>query len=1031
MKRKRILFSLGAFLLLGTTFGIAFQTAKTIYQNQISLSENSPNQSYLQNQEYKSQNKADNLRVKDLTNGTNHLQFLVQELQELNLSNKNLNDIEINEQNISKNGYKAFEEQVLALKRNLVKKATAFNQTLKTLLDKNDQNLSQETQQGITNSLNKGKTIVDSLNKTKFNDNESMIKALKAIKKAQNTYLNQFSNIITLLFNQINQYSQEINDLKKQISQRDNKIKEFAQKLIKNLRFNIRLITQFKKTLNSYDDFHLEEIDQVENKKIKNKVKTVLKLLNSKEDTFSDYLDAMIDSLDKAQEVNDYSNVKSYDLYSVNKGFERIVKEYELVRVSIISLLTKKDQEKSTQILNQAQHIKELEFESQNLQTRINDLNNQKTALEESFAKNNQNLISTLVLILDNQISALTQIKTTIQDSQIENATNLANSLQEQIDILLELKNKHNPDDYTQTYTQSVNQALNSAQKVIDQYKQSVLNSFKEEYQITLNDLKTTQEQLQRTQVELTSKNQELLSTQNLLVQTENELSQTRTTLEKTQESLQTVQTKISDLNTQVLNSKEKAKSTYDFAKEIYNNIKSKATTFVAQADSNTDTSQLNTQLSQALPEFDENSTLDQMQASVKALIDMSTQLSNVFNNAYQDSFNKKSEQLNTTLNSLNNGNKVLQIDINNLNQKLNTFLNTLISIKDSVFREYQSQIFRAQRIRNQARQWQINTSNLEGLLALQDLASSNKLDQQIQIIKEYTDRINNLSSEISKIQGKIIDKTKEQLSKMIEKRDEYKNKYDNEKLINEDNLNTILSLNQNIKTLKDQFNNIKVEKNQKEEQNKKLANQLDNSKLKLKEMTSKYLEFKNLILNSNVYKIVEKIESNTYHVENPATGYTTSDDWKKYGKYFKSLKRFLTPDTFNVINQIKVFKSLKNSFDTFKVKIAYIDPKISDSIQYKNVTIKPNETTNGNAQVIELSNWESENGAQLREIIVVKNIGDNKYEFTNIVATIESWGVNDAYYDYNPDNYDPETRHPIIRSKTPKLMISVQVLDE
>ncbi|UUM24559.1 hypothetical protein [Mycoplasma sp. 3686d] len=148
--------------------------------------------------------------------------------------------------------------------------------------------------------------------------------------------------------------------------------------------------------------------------------------------------------------------------------------------------------------------------------------------------------------------------------------------MKQQIQALKELKTKYSADNYTETFAPVVNKALESAQQVIEEYKQSVLDPLKQEYQNTLASLNSTKEQLEQANSQLKLKQSELETTQNSLKEVQRDLDQNKKTWETTQESLKTAQAQLSTLNEEVANNQKQAQQTYDSVKKCMKTSNSK-----------------------------------------------------------------------------------------------------------------------------------------------------------------------------------------------------------------------------------------------------------------------------------------------------------------------------------------------------------------------------------------------------------------------------------------------------------------------
>ncbi|UUM24558.1 hypothetical protein [Mycoplasma sp. 3686d] len=478
----------------------------------------------------------------------------------------------------------------------------------------------------------------------------------------------------------------------------------------------------------------------------------------------------------------------------------------------------------------------------------------------------------------------------------------------------------------------------------------------------------------------------------------------------------------------------------------MYENIKFKAQTLLGEVDKNTNINQLSDKLKQELPKFDKTATLEQNQASIKALIDMSTELSNVFNNVYQEDFNHKAQAQTSTLTNLQNQQKTLETTVNELKQNQATFASTLNNNVNIIISQYKSLKTLADKVKTQAKSYQINTSDLDKLLNLQDLPTPKNINEQINYIKQYTDRINKLTSETTKFNKMIVVQVEKQNNNNKSEINKLKNK--------------ITQQAQEISFLKSKTPQLspnhpdnfvlKKQLEQEQDKNKLLTKQIKDVKKELNDKISKLKEFKDVILNSSVYQQATNPEDYNYVYPNeksPYTGYSNLfKDKENYGEYYTELNsethwfKNEKPSDVSVINQIKLVapvfppEQMPDIMSTsFDVKIAYIDKEHPDTVLYKQETIESDLANSEYGQLILLSEH-SENVSgwymEVKEFVLVKHVGtdkDNQYEFTNVVAS-DTFDTNALMADDDHSWLRPFSKRPVLSSKTP--MISVQIIN-
>ncbi|UUM24563.1 hypothetical protein [Mycoplasma sp. 3686d] len=158
--------------------------------------------------------------------------------------------------------------------------------------------------------------------------------------------------------------------------------------------------------------------------------------------------------------------------------------------------------------------------------------------------------------LIDHQINFLTQIQTTIQNSQVKDTESLANRLQVPINALKELNYpKNNTYNYIKNFLSTLKRVSFHSEQIIKQYKENIINFFPN-YTIILR-LKTIVKELSDIQSKIKSKQDEILTTKNSLQQVKDELSKSQETqnqtlnrkLENLKKSQKELEKTISDLS--------------------------------------------------------------------------------------------------------------------------------------------------------------------------------------------------------------------------------------------------------------------------------------------------------------------------------------------------------------------------------------------------------------------------------------------------------------------------------------------------
>ncbi|UUD36618.1 hypothetical protein NPA08_02210 [Mycoplasmopsis citelli] len=1029
MNKRKLTLTLSTALPITFVLGVALGAIPTgvVLQKQNNALKAQNNSLLVQIKQLREQNKLDQDNQKSLNAQNQRLQIMIKDLQETNLSTKDFSaslDALANELNSGKNteeiiknvGYKQLKTPLLSFKNSLEEKINMLSDSLNDQLQNNNV-LKQDTKNIIKDSINKGKNLLKSINENTFSDIESTKESLEKIIKSQNIFLIQITNALELMSSQLNKNLEQVKENTQNIKTRNKQIRSLIEQGNSTLNFYLEKIVELKNALITFKNSNFDNLQNLPSiKSIKDSIAQVSSFFDIKQVIISELLKTSQNKLASINLENDFeSPLLTYNLENVNQIFEQILSKYEQIRNNIIKLYNDENTKQSNELFTQNQLVKNLQSQKQQTDEQIATLSQSKSELEANIAAIKNDLMTNLGTMLDNQISSLSGIEDTIRSSSVNEAESLANRLKTQINALMDLKNKYTAENYKQTFAPTVQQALSSAQEVIEEYKKNILDPLKAEYQKTLANLNSTKEQLSSTQFQLNVKHQELATIQSNLTSIQSELSQSKNFLETTKASLKSAQAELKQINSEVSNNKNQVKSAYDAIKSVLDNLKTKARTFLAEVDQNLDVSLLNNALREEVPAFNSKNSLGQMQLSVKKVIELSEKLNNAFVLAVEQNYVLKAQNQQQNINSLQKSKDQLENNIKTLNQTKYLFTNNLSTDVASVSREYQLRKTAAIKIKDSAQAKGLNVANMNTLLSLNELSNpGSNFEKQIDFVKKYSQRIADLSNESVKLQNLIIDKSKTELNFSSE---------------------NLKQKNRKIEQLKQQIKN-DVSKDlikSLEKQKDQYLKQYQEEAQKLKDLTTKYTKFKNIILNSNIYKNARKKVSDSegehFGSNTPATGYTDFvNDKEEYGKYFNQFNSGEVPQQVFVINKINVLPVNKYGFE-FKFKIYYIDDKEQDEfekVKEKEITISADDFKFKKERVFRLSNRvnEVEGGSKVyEELVVIKRIDNGKFEFTNVL------GTSFRSHSQGSDTFDPYSSKAFynipVYAQTP--MINVQ----
>ncbi|UUM24564.1 hypothetical protein [Mycoplasma sp. 3686d] len=133
--------------------------------------------------------------------------------------------------------------------------------------------------------------------------------------------------------------------------------------------------------------------------------------------------------------------------------------------------------------------------------------------------------------------------------------------------------------------------------------------------------------------------------------------------------------------------------------------------------------------------------------------------------NSIKDTLNQHENELSKNKESLTSSQKELEKDILDLKNKILNKQKKLINYV-SVFKQYEDYKFQAKQIRTQALQWQIETNNLDKIIALPELSKPQNEEKSI----EYWNRVIDVYIESFNINSIMFEKITQQMNLNLEK---------------------------------------------------------------------------------------------------------------------------------------------------------------------------------------------------------------------------------------------------------------------
>ncbi|WP_025755652.1 coiled-coil domain-containing protein [Mycoplasmopsis cricetuli] len=541
-----------------------------------------------------------NLELENLKNENKKLKSQIFSLQEvLNLTNAvNLNS---NEEvtkllsqfvNSTNNQIKIFDNDSLEYLKKYVdklKKTTlnSINILLKKLFlikENNTKNNYDNTL--IVNQINLLENLKKNLINISFDNKENFKDSIYQINKITEHYHNLNSTFIERLNSVINEKNNLIKNIETKIQTTKDKLQNYVQKSIKTSEEMVETLNVIEKYLLSViekgvtfndDNLNTEFLNNLNNLKIK---------INEYQKKIKQDIVKIKNSFENSKKIDDYSNLilLDTDIYAGKiKFYLQELNSYNFQFISIFLNYYKSSLTKIEELKNQ---VNNLDLEKENLNQKIIQSESEKTQAIVNLKKLKEDLTTSLLKSLENIIFSLQGISTTINNSTHQDKNLLVARLNKEILKLVDLKNEYTTDQFNSKYEISVEIAMKTANQVISEYKNNILDPLKKEYQKTKIQLENLEIKLTESKEILTLKStqlsnvsKELQVTRNNLQSKENELSiildklkESKNNLDQLnldkKNSLNNLNKTILDLEKRYLNLKELAVKLIEFAKD-------------------------------------------------------------------------------------------------------------------------------------------------------------------------------------------------------------------------------------------------------------------------------------------------------------------------------------------------------------------------------------------------------------------------------------------------------------------------------
>ncbi|UUM19526.1 MULTISPECIES: hypothetical protein [unclassified Mycoplasma] len=467
------------------------------------------------------------------------------------------------------------------LKNSLLISINVLLDKLKNLNELNSDKFKNEfliTKINQLNELIANINLLDLANTANFKENSQFLNDY------QKRYHDYNLELVDNLNNEINQNKDRINQLSSKISDTSKKLQESILKSIQTTLNLSETVTVLKNFTDTLIEKSLQLGSKTTNEEFKDNLERLSKSLSDYQTFLQEQVQLARNSLQEAIKNDDFSTlmILDTDIFSSKiKYWTQLSSNYSELAINIY--LDFYEQSLKT-IAQNDKEIKQLNHEKEEINDKLTQALRDKTKVLANLKKLKESLTTSFKNSLNSIINSLKNIDIAIKASDASQKIQLSQRLNEQIANLERLKDQYASEDFINKYEPFVESALKTADQVIQEYKDNVLNVLKQDYNRTKQQLNEANKNLIVTKNLLQSKTHEFTLVNEQLKQANENLNKKEIQLTKISKELEQTRTFLTSVKNEKTKTLSDLSSTIENLKNKLNLLKTTANSIIEEA---------------------------------------------------------------------------------------------------------------------------------------------------------------------------------------------------------------------------------------------------------------------------------------------------------------------------------------------------------------------------------------------------------------------------------------------------------------
>lgn len=426
--------------------------------------------------------------------------------------------------------------------------------------------------------------LIKNVEELQFSNSSEIKENIKSLNDFTAHYQRLNEELIIELNSLINSKNDEIAQLNLKINTTGEKLEKTVLTSIKTAKNQLESIDVMIEYVILLKEKSLKLISDKTNEDFVLNLTALLRSLSEYKEFLNSQITASQTSLNKAIQDNDYNDLITLDtdIYASKiKYWTQLLQNYNNLALDIYLAYyesTLKD------LSDKEKEIDTLQIKNQQLTNDLNAAVREKAQAMANLKKLKEDLLNSFRNSLTSIIDSLQNISLTIENSDSTNKNELVQKLNIEIDKLRQLRSEFTDESFVSKYEPFVESALSTADEVIEEYKNTVLNPLKEEFQLTKITLDNTNKELIEAK--------ELLKSKTLEIEKINdELSRARTNLDNKEIQFRTINKELNDTKEFLSNIRKQKNTslvemshTIDQFEQKYNELKSIANQIINES---------------------------------------------------------------------------------------------------------------------------------------------------------------------------------------------------------------------------------------------------------------------------------------------------------------------------------------------------------------------------------------------------------------------------------------------------------------